>query len=224
MVNDGNGTANVLMVANTVNVPAKQWTKVSTTQTINLPSNPDHWFQLNAPESYEGIIKIKNDSIKIQEGATTTKPAWKPNLLAEPYEVGDVPVQPNIAPNVGLPVTTSTQLITQQTLKDYVVKGETYTVTLKGTKPANQGLRVLIAQDNGNRVMADMKPIEGLPDQWEATFTYKIDNTNTGDKELRIYQRYPERLTMNNLEKVSQMCYSFKTTELTEPIPSSHLK
>lgn len=349
-VNDGNGTAKVLMVANTVNVPAKQWTKVSTTQTINLPSNPNlisklgfddwdlmgknitksdegthisfdfsnnvtdmnvyagfkkslpqlvagkkytltaeistseswegrirmsyrvnkldgtgkgtllgdvnnpqanqwytlttypehhvmtddmndfksawlqmnlsntlfkgkvnirytvkieegetytpdypaHWVQLNAPESYEGTIKIKNDSIKIQEGATTTKPAWKPNLLAEPYEVGDVPVQPNIAPNVGLPVTTSTQLITQQTLKDYVVKGETYTVTLKGTKPANQGFRVFIAQDNGNRSMADMTPIEGLPDQWGATFTYNIDNTNTGAKQLRIYQRYPE--------------------------------
>lgn len=156
------------------------------------PDYPAHWVQLNAPESYEGTIKIKNDSIKIQEGATTTKPAWKPNLLAEPYEVGDVPVQPNIAPNVGLPVTTSTQLITQQTLKDYVVKGETYTVTLKGTKPANQGFRVFIAQDNGNRTMADMTPIEGLPDQWGATFTYNIDNTNTGAKQLRIYQRYPE--------------------------------
>lgn len=345
-VNDGNGIAKVLMVANTVNVPAKQWTKVSTTQTINLPSNPNilpyfkasdfkptsgatvedvgkgiqvtfsktdgatfleyipnlqglkantkytmsaditvkegytgkldnlriyyrklptgtgivnmratdavvgqktqikvtenssantdptvydrmyltihttstepfvgtvlienlkleegetvtpdypqHWVQLNAPETYSGIIKIKNDSIKIQEGAKTTKPAWKPNLLAEPYEVGDVPVQPNIAPNVGLPVTTSTQLITQQTLKDYVVKGETYTVTLKGNKPANQGFRVFIAQDNGNRSMADMTPIEGLPDQWGATFTYNIDNTNTGAKQLRIYQRYPE--------------------------------
>lgn len=153
---------------------------------------PQHWFQINTAQDYSGIIKIKNDSIKIQEGAKTTKPDWKPNLLAEPYEVGDVPVQPNIAPNVGLPVTTSTQLITQQTLKDYVVKGETYTVTLKGTKPANQGFRVFIAQDNGNRNMADMKPIEGLPDQWGATFTYNIDNTNTGAKQLRIYQRYPE--------------------------------
>lgn len=156
------------------------------------PDYPQHWFQINTAQDYSGIIKIKNDSIKIQEGAKTTKPAWKPNLLAEPYEVGDVPVQPNIAPNVGLPVTTSTQLITQQTLKDYVVKGETYTVTLKGTKPANQGFRVFIAQDNGNRNMADMKPIEGLPDQWGATFTYNIDNTNTGAKQLRIYQRYSE--------------------------------
>lgn len=153
---------------------------------------PQHWFQINTSQDYSGIIKIKNDSIKIQEGAKTTKPSWKPNLLAEPYEVGDVPVQPNIAPNVGLPVTTPTQLITQQTLKDYVVKGETYTVTLKGMKPANQGFRVFIAQDNGNRTMADMKPIEGLPDQWGATFTYNIDNTNTGAKQLRIYQRYPE--------------------------------
>ena len=156
------------------------------------PDYPDHWVQLNAPQDYSGIIKVKNDSIKIQEGATTTKPAWKPNLLAEPYEVGDVPVQPNIAPNIGLPVTTSAQLITQQPLKEYVVKGETYTVTLKGTKPANQGFRVFIAQDNGNRNMADMTPIDGLPDQWEATFTYNVDNTNTGAKELRIYQRYPE--------------------------------
>ena len=156
------------------------------------PDYPQHWLHIAIPREYEGIIKIKNDSIKIQEGATTTKPAWKPNLLAEPYEVGNVPVQPNIAPNVGLPVTTSTQLITQQTLKDYVVKGETYTVTLKGNKPANQGFRVFIAQDNGNRVMADMTPINGLPDQWIATFTYNIDNINTGAKQLRIYQRYPE--------------------------------
>lgn len=156
------------------------------------PDYPQHWLHIAIPQAYEGAIKIKNDSIKIQEGAKTTKPAWKPNLLAKPYEVGDVPVQPNIAPNVGLPVTTSTQLITQQTLKDYVVKGETYTVTLKGTKPANQGFRVFIAQDNGNRTMADMKPIEGLPDQWGATFTYNIDNTNTGAKQLRIYQRYSE--------------------------------
>lgn len=156
------------------------------------PDYPQHWLHIAIPQAYEGAIKIKNDSIKIQEGAKTTKPSWKPNLLAEPYEVGDIPVQSNIAPNVGLPVTTSTQLITQQTLKDYVVKGETYTVTLKGTKPANQGFRVFIAQDNGNRSMADMTPIEGLPDQWGATFTYNIDNTNTGAKQLRIYQRYPE--------------------------------
>lgn len=168
-----------------------EWLKIEKGDTYT-PDYPDHWLHISIPREYEGIIKIKNDSIKIQEGAKTTKPSWKPNLLAEPYEVGDVPVQPNIAPNVGLPVTTSTQLITQQTLKDYVVKGETYTVTLKGTKPANQGFRVFIAQDNGNRNMADMKPIEGLPDQWEATFTYNIDNTNTGAKQLRIYQRYSE--------------------------------
>lgn len=168
-----------------------EWLKLEEGETYT-PDYPFHWLHIAIPRAYEGTIKIKNDSIKIQEGAKTTKPVWKPNLLVEPYEVGDFPVQPNIAPNVGLPVTNSAQLITQQTLKEYVVKGETYTVTLKGTKPANQGFRVFIAQDNGNRNMADMKPIEGLPDQWEATFTYNIDNTNTGAKELRIYQRYSE--------------------------------
>ena len=177
--------------SSTVGTSQIDWLKIEKGETYT-PDYPDHWLHMAIPKSYEGIIKIKNDSIKIQEGTKTTKPAWKPNLLAEPYEVGNVSVQPNIAPNVGLPVTTSTQLITQQTLKDYVVKGETYTVTLKGKKPANQGFRVFIAQDNGNRTMADMIPVEGLPDQWKATFTYNIDNTNTGPKLLRIYQRYSE--------------------------------
>ncbi|HAP6103697.1 TPA: BppU family phage baseplate upper protein [Enterococcus faecium] len=128
--------------------------------------------------------------VKIEEGSTATP--YQPNLLDAPYYLSKVALGENIAQNTNLPATTSNQLITEQVLSSYLVKGETYTVTLEGTKPANQGLRVLIAQDNGNRVMADMKPIEGLPDQWEATFTYNIDNTNTGAKLIRIYQRYSE--------------------------------
>lgn len=128
--------------------------------------------------------------VKIEEGSTATP--YQPNLLDAPYYLSKVALGENIAQNTNLPATTSNRLITEQVLSSYLVKGETYTVTLEGTKPANQGLRVLIAQDNGNRVMADMKPIEGLPDQWEATFTYNIDNTNTGAKLIRIYQRYSE--------------------------------
>lgn len=309
MVNDGNGTAKVLMVASTVNVPAKQWTKVSTTQTINLPSNPNivkpesqkpvttseyrintysitplvkgkkytitlkgtkpstqsfrpffigedgtewgfgdmwlvdgttdiytatftasrnphptsayvkvfqvpidtvgkctiewikieegetytpdyptHWVQLNAPEDYSGIIKIKNDSIKIQEGAKTTKPAWKPNLLAEPYEVGDVPVQPNIA-NKGktFPIKSSAYSIYAGDTEEEIVIGQTYTITLKGTKPASQ---TFVLYNYGIFRLGELKPVDGLTDVWSLTFTPKYLQPNF-HRDLRIYQ-YPE--------------------------------
>ena len=145
-------------------------------------------FRVFLSQSVQVALKIKN--VKIERGSTATP--YQPNLLDDPYYLSKVPLGENIAQNTNLPATTSNQLITEQVLSSYLVKGETYTVTLEGTKPANQGFRVFIAQDNVNRLMADMKPIEGLPDQWEATFTYNIDNTNTGAKLIRIYQRYSE--------------------------------
>lgn len=147
------------------------------------------FFQFWFSSTSKGKARVYYD-IKLEKGSTATP--YQPNLLGAPYYFSKTPLGENIAKNVNLPATTSNQLITEQVLSSYLVKGETYTVTLEGTKPANQGFRVFIAQDNGNRTMADMKPIEGLSDQWEATFTYNIDNTNTGAKLIRIYQRYSE--------------------------------
>lgn len=308
-VNDINGTGKVIMVANTVNVPAKQWTKVSTTQTINLPSNPNianptktfpiktreylvysgantepyiagqqytltmkatkpvtqtfnvfinegtigfgsmtpvegltnvwqkkftvgqnhidagvkdritiyqvpnssvgdvqidwlkiekgdtytpdypaHWVQLNAPESYEGIIKIKNDSIKIQEGAKTTKPSWKPNLLDAPYYLGKHEVNKNIAnPDVSFPINSSEYLIYKANMKEAFVVGQTYTITLKGTKPVSQ---TFVAYNDGVINFGNLKPVEGLTDVWSLTFTPTKVASNV-PKEFRIFQ-YPQ--------------------------------
>lgn len=192
--NDGTALGTALGTINPPRENVGTWQNV--TKVFTVPSNlkfDTTYVQLWQPKEGKGKIYIGYD-IKIEKVTSTSDTAtpYQPNLLEEPYQISHEPLGKNIASNVGLPVTTSAQLITQQTLKDYVVKGETYTVTLKGTKPANQGFRVFIAQDNGNRTMADMEPIEGLPDQWKATFTYNIDNTNNGAKELRIYQRYSE--------------------------------
>lgn len=127
--------------------------------------------------------------IKIEEGLTATP--YQPNLLDEPYYLSKVALGENIAPNANLPVTTSNQLITQQTLSNYLVKGETYTVTLEGTKPANQEFSVFIA-DVGNTNFGGMTPIEGVVDQWELTFTYNKDTQTSGTKLIRIYQKYSE--------------------------------
>lgn len=302
-VNDRNGTGKTIMVANTVNVPAKQWTKVSTTQTINLPSNPnianpdvsfpinsneylvykanmkeafvigqtytitlkgtkpagqtfmvyndgqgttnygnlkpveglsdtwsltftpnyvssnvpkelrifqfpqetvgackidwlkiekgntytpdypDHWVQLNAPESYEGIIKIKNDSIKIQEGATTTKPAWKPNLLGAPYYLSKVALGENIASTEAtFPIVSSSEtLYGRRAMEDFIV-GQTYVVTMKATKPATQSIVCYLSE----KQVGTFTPVEGLTDVW--TTTIKINQLGNSKRAAYIIQ------------------------------------
>lgn len=125
--------------------------------------------------------------IKIEEGSTATP--YQSNLLDAPYYLSKVALGENIAPNANLPVTTSNQLITQQTLSNYLVKGETYTVTLEGTKPANQEFSVFIV-DVENTKFGDMTPVEGVVDQWELTFTYNKDTQTSGTKLIRIYQKY----------------------------------
>ena len=163
-----------------------EWIKLEEGETYT-PDYPQHWLYIAIPQAYSGIIKIKNDSIKIQEGATTTKPAWKPNLLAEPYEVGDVPVQPNIANrDIQFPINSSEYLLYKANMEEEYVIGQTYTATIKGTKPASQRF---LAYNDGDIGFGNLKPVEGLTDVWSLTFTPTKIASNT-PKEFRIFQ-YP---------------------------------
>lgn len=165
------------------------WQKVSVkfNSGANMEKLSGFKFRVFLSQSVQVALKIKN--VKIERGSTATP--YQPNLLDDPYWVGKTSLGKNIAPNTNLPVTTSNQLITQQKLSSYLVKGETYTVTVEGTKPANQQFSVFIA-DVGNTKFGDMTPVEGLTDQWEVTFTYDKDTQTSGTKEVRIYQRYAE--------------------------------
>lgn len=153
------------------------------------PDYPAHWLHIAIPREYEGIIKVKNDSIKIQEGVKITKPAWKPNLLAEPYEIGDVPVQPNIAnKSVGFPIKTSEYLAYIARMIEPFIVGETYTITIKATKPASQTFMVYNSGE-GTTYYGNLKPVDGLTDIWSLTFTpSNVSSSNPSD--LRIFQ-YP---------------------------------
>lgn len=178
----------------TVNPPRENvgtWQNV--TKVFTVPNNlkfDNSYLQLWQPKEGNGKLYIGYD-IKIEKVNSTSDTAtpYQPNLLDAPYYLSKVALGENIAPNTNLPVTTSNQLITEQKLISYLVKGETYTVTLEGTKPASQDFSVFIA-DVGNTKFGDMTPIEGLTDQWELTFTYNKDTQTSGLKLLRIYQRY----------------------------------
>ena len=183
-----------IVVLQTATVPKNElnkWQKLIGTQTVKYTSDaPNEWYPLFRDiRNLKPTGKVRLRKIKIEEGPAATPD--QPNLLDAPYYLSKVALGENIAPNTNLPVTTSNQLITQQKLSSYLVKGETYTVTVEGTKPANQQFSVFIA-DVGNTKFGDMTPVEGLTDQWEVTFTYDKDTQTSGTKEVRIYQRYAE--------------------------------
>lgn len=165
------------------------WLKIEKGDT-HTPDYTQHWLHIAIPREYEGAIKIKNDSIKIQEGAKTTKPAWKPNLLAEPYEVGDVPVQPNIVnKDIQFPITTTDYMVYGKTNTENYTLGQEYTVSIKATKPATQQFYVYV--DGGRNKKVTLLPVEGLTDVWEGTFTVdQTDMNNGATKYLTIFQ-YP---------------------------------
>ena len=166
------------------------WLKIEKGETYT-PDYPQHWFQINTAQDYSGIIKIKNDSIKIQEGATTTKPAWKPNLLDAPYYLSKVPLGENIAdPKKTFPINSSSYEIYRGNMKEELVMGQTYTITLKGTKPASQSFT---AYNFWNVNLGDLKPVEGLTDVWSLTFTpTKLEPGLP--KDFRIFQMPKETI------------------------------
>ena len=162
------------------------WLKIEKGETYT-PDYPDHWLHIAIPQAYEGIIKIKNDSIKIQEGAKTTKSSWKPNLLDAPYYLGKREVNKNIAnPDVSFPINSSEYLIYKANIEEAFVVGQTYTITLKGKKPSGQTFMVY-NDGQGTTNYGNLKPVEGLSDTWSLTFTPNYVSSNV-PKELRIFQ------------------------------------
>lgn len=165
------------------------WQKV--TMTFNSGPNMDKYknFRFRAYFGNGTILALKIKNVKIERGSIATP--YQPNLMIAPYYLSKFALGENLAPNINLPVTTSNQLITQQTLSTYLIKGETYTVTLEGTKPVGQLFSVFIL-DNGNTEMGVPTPVEGLNNQWKVTFTYNKETQTSGPKQIRIYQRYSE--------------------------------
>lgn len=171
------------------------WLKIEKGETYT-PDYPDHWLHIAIPQAYEGIIKIKNDSIKIQEGAKTTKSSWKPNLLDAPYYLGKHAVNKNLAdPNVVFPIKTNQYSIYGKSIQENWQAGMSYTLTLKGTKPSSQQWAPYL---NGGTINKDsLRPVEGLVDVYSTTFTVTQSDIDKGAvKTLQIYQ-YPSSTVGN---------------------------
>lgn len=137
----------------------------------------------------EGATKINGSvivsDIKIEEGSTATP--YQPTLLDDPYWLGKIPLGENIADPAGI-ISSSYMLLSKQ-LKEKIIENQTYTITLKGTKPATQAFRCFVEYESGTSAvnLLDMKPVEGLTDEWQLTF--KATRTAKGiNGDILVYQ------------------------------------
>lgn len=121
--------------------------------------------------------------IKIEEGSTATP--YQPNLLEHPYYLSKIPLGDNIADkSVAFPINSSAHEIYKGNMEEELIIGQTYTITLKGTKPASQ---TFTAYNFWNVNLGDLKPVEGLTDVWSLTFTpTKLEQGLP--KDFRIFQ------------------------------------
>ena len=158
------------------------YTKTFTTGALVNPNS--YYFQVLVEEGLSGEIELSYE-IKLERGSTATP--YQPNLLDAPYYLSKVALGKNIAnKDIQFPIKSSEYLLYKANMEEEYVIGQTYTVTIKGTKPASQ---TFIAYNDGTISFGNLKPVEGLTDVWSLTFTpTKIALGK--DKEFRIFQ-YP---------------------------------
>ena len=121
--------------------------------------------------------------IKIEEGSTATP--YQPNLLDDPYCLGKASLGQNIAnKSVAFPIKSSAYSLYQADMKEEFIIGQTYTITMKATKPSTQTF-IIYNEGGGDYRYGNLTPVEGLVDIWGLTFTPQKVGVN-----------YPKRLTV----------------------------
>ncbi|HFD6486589.1 TPA: BppU family phage baseplate upper protein [Enterococcus faecium] len=125
-------------------------------------------------------------NIKIEEGPTATP--YQPNLLDAPYYLSKVALGENIAnKSVKFPFTTSNYPIYGDSNTENYEVGQTYTLTMKATKPVTQTFSAFIK--GGTLAVGVMNPVEGLTDVWQVTFKVTQAHIDKGaTNNLSIYQ------------------------------------
>ncbi|HCR4686765.1 TPA: hypothetical protein OOH72_000224 [Enterococcus faecium] len=176
-----------LYTRNTLTATKGVWQKLTGTVKITAASdNAESWLIMlqnkDANNSLSGKLRLRH--AKLEEGSTATP--YQPNLLAEPYNMCREYPNENIAdPTVEFPIKSGDHQIYQGYMEEDLMIGQTYTITLKGTKPASQ---TFVAYNHWTVRLGELKPVDGLTDVWSLTFT--PTNVVAMPKLFRVYQ-YP---------------------------------
>ncbi|HFF8706372.1 TPA: hypothetical protein ACGE5O_000321 [Enterococcus faecium] len=167
--------------SNSITQEWKEFSITGTTPTFS-PQAYHPWIQFRAQDGVLGEIEMSYD-IKIEEGSIATP--YQPNLLDAPHYLSKTPLGENIAnKSVTFPINTSAYKLYEYNTEEDLIIGQTYTITLKGTKPASQTFAVY---NYWNINLGSLKPVEGLTDVWSITFTPTTLEPGL-PKDLRILQ------------------------------------
>lgn len=127
-------------------------------------------------------------NIKIEEGSTATP--YQPNLLDAPHYLSKVALGENIAdPTKNFPYILSSYNIYQGRNTEKYQVNQTYTLTMKATKPATQQFGVYLLA--GAMGVGNMQPVEGLTDVWKLTFKVTQAHIDGGVTDLLDIYQYP---------------------------------
>ncbi len=191
---NADGTSGVAFdsITKTVTSTWKRYSRLAGKATNDMENSTVQAFQLYFPAAVTRRKLYVRYNIMVQEGDQTSSQTtgWKPNLLDAPYYLSKVPLGENIADNTTVfPISTSNYLLyNKQNIENYEV-GQTYTLTMKATKPATQSFTVFIM--DGTQLVGTMKPVDGKIDEWGITFTVGQDAIDAGATNiLQVYQ-YP---------------------------------
>ncbi|EME3577043.1 BppU family phage baseplate upper protein [Enterococcus faecium] len=176
---DGSVLVNTKLLPDTT--PKEELVDISTTFTVpSTVQNSNNWYcqvGSSGDSDARGTVDIGYD-VKLERGSTATP--YQPNLLDAPYYLSKVALGENIAdPTVKFPITLSGEALYAKNASEDFVLGETYTVTIKATKPASQTIRVYLTQ----KQFGVFKPVEGLTDTWVAT----VSITRLGENAKWVY-------------------------------------
>jgi hypothetical protein len=162
-------------------------------KTFTVPTNVSDgeftFFQVYSTKTQVGKISIGYD-IKIEKVNSIEDSAtpYQPNLLDAPYYFSKTSLGENIADSTKtFPIKTSSYNIYRGNNTEKYQLNQTYTLTMKATKPSTQDFGVCLLAGEMN--IGNMSPVEDLTDVWQLTFKVSQAHIDSGVTDvLDIYQ------------------------------------
>lgn len=173
------------LILDSTNVTAEFTTYTKTFTTGALVNPNSYYFQVLVEEGLSGEIELSYE-IKLERGSTATP--YQPNLLDDPYWVGKTSLGKNILKidTVKFPIQNSEYMPAGFYLNEPYILGQTYTFTMKASKPATQTFGIYLRA--GSLGAGNMTPLEGLTDVWQLTFKVTQAHIDGAANALNIFQ------------------------------------
>ena len=178
--------------------PKGVFTNIVATFNVQSSTQVSHSWYVQVGSSGDSAARGTVDighAVKLEEGGKSTP--YQPNIKGAPWYFSTVSLGKNLITNAQFPIKTSNDPIAGFDILEELTIGETYTVSLKGTKPANKEFHLYYG-DAGN-YQATLRPVEGLTDVWSATFTASNSTGTSNLRRVALWQK-PNSVTNGNVQ------------------------